>query len=388
MVQDIFYIRIQAGKFLPAPESFYSDIQSSLYSMQSEKRILLIHLGGGIGDLLLSTALLQPLKERLGGTHLAMMVRRGSEDILKGNPFLDEILPVDSNALKSWTGFRNQSRLLRERSFGVGIVLWSTAEVAWLLRLSGVPVRVGQGSRLLYSFLYTHRVRVRSEYGDTESHWVDCLLDYVRALGCEIPMPSPSSIVIKTGAEEQKRVDELLAGAGYQEGKLLIGFSIGKGLPLNRERWPVEYFALCADELARTFDAAIVLTGDRREEELVREAASVMKSSPLNLAGKTTLRELAALIGRCGAFVCPDSAPMHIAAAMGVPAVGLFAQKSDFPRRWRPYASSFEVLVPQVNSCALACVKERCPRFSCYEQITPERIAEAVSRLLRSSRPL
>lgn len=356
--------------------------------MQVNKKIVLIHLGGGIGDLLLSTALIQPLKEQFKDAGVTMVIKRGTEDMLHDHPLLDEVVAVESNALKSWAGFCNVIRKLRERHFDIGIVLWSTAPVAWLLYLSGVPVRVGQGSRLLYSFLYTHRVRVRSEYGDTKSHWVDCLLDYVRALGCEVSLPPPSSIVIKPGPEQQAKVDELLAAAGCRRGELLIGFSVGKGLPLDEERWPVEHFARCADDLVRTFGATVILTGDRREEELVKAVASLMTSNPVNMAGKTSLRELAALIGRCSVFVCPDSAPMHIAAAMQVPSVGIFAQKSDFPQRWRPYALNYEALIPQENTCPLKCIKEKCPRFSCYEQISSEHLIQAVSRLLQKDRAL
>jgi len=356
--------------------------------MKVYKRIVLINLGGGIGDLLLSTALLQPLKEKFRHAVLTMIVKRGTEDLLEEHPLLDEVVALETSDLKRWPGFSACIRKLRERHFDIGIVLWSMAPVAWLLYMSGVPVRVGQGSRLLYSFLYTHRVRIRSEYGDTKSHWVDCLLDYVRALGCEVSMPPPSSIVIRPGLEQQEKADKLLAAAGCRRGDLLIGFSVGKGLSLDQERWPVRHFARCADDLARTFGATVILTGDRREEELVRTVASMMKSNPVNLAGKTSLRELAALIGRCSVFVCPDSAPMHIAAAMEVPSVGIFAQKSDFPHRWRPYALDYEVLMPQENICPLKCIKEKCPRFSCYEQISSEHLIQAVSRLLKKDRAL
>ncbi len=382
MVPDIFYILILSGEILLTPGSFYFVMNTGQNDMNVSKRIVLIHLGGGIGDLLLSTALLQPLKEQFKDACVTMVIRREIKDLLQDHPMIDEVLPIESHALKSWSNFNTLIGALRDRRFDIGIVLWSTAPVAWLLYLSGVPVRVGQGSRLFYSFLYTHRVRVRSEYGDTTSHWVDCLLDYVRALGCEVSLPPPSSIIIRPGPQHHARADELLTAAGYSRGGLLIGFSVGKGISLNEEKWPVEYFARCADELARAFGATIVMTGDGREVELVRAVVSKMESNPVNAAGKTSLLELAALTGRCSVFVCPDSAPMHIAAAMKVPTVGIFAQKSDFPQRWRPYALNYEVLVPQKNTCLLKCIKEKCPRFSCYEEIPPRLLIQAVSRLL------
>jgi heptosyltransferase II len=342
------------------------------------KRILLVHLGGGVGDLLLSTALLAELKRNYGNSHIAMMIRQGYEDILEGHPHLDEVITVPEGSMVGMRGIDSWRRSIAPKKFDAAIVLWSTSTVAWLLYLCGIPVRVGQGSRLLYSFLYTHKVSVRSERGDLTSHWVECLLDYVRALGCTIESPE---IIITVSDEAKERVKQLLGDAGAWEHDLLYGIHVGKGIPLDEHRWPVKHFAEIADAIADYSGAKIVLTGDKREVELVARVESLMKHRALNMAGKTTLRELAALIGRCSAFICPDSAPMHIAAAMKVPTLGIFALKSDFPGRWRPYGTACEIVRPDVIACTARCIKEKCPRFACYEQVSPESIVNALGRL-------
>lgn len=303
-----------------------------------------------------------------------MMIRRGHEEIVEGHPGLHDVISVEGGAFGGIGEFRDYVKILRGRKFDTGIVLWSTAPVAWLMFLSGIPVRVGQGSRLLYSFLYTHRVAVRSERGDENSHWVECLLDYIRILGCEIRSPE---LMISVRDEVLHRTDALLEGVK----RPLIGLHVGKGIPLSPRRWPVQFFAKLADEISARFNATVVLTGDLREKELVGAVASLMERRPLNCAGKTSLKELAALISRCDAFVCPDSAPMHIAAAMKVPTVGIFALKSDFPGRWGPYGTTYEIVRPHPINCPKTCVKEKCPYFECYEQVSIEEVIGAVEKV-------
>jgi lipopolysaccharide heptosyltransferase II len=342
------------------------------------KRILLVHLGGGVGDLLLSTALLGELKRNFDNPSVAMMIRQGYEDVLLGHPHLDEVISVEEGSLEGLAGINRWKSVLVAGKFDAAITLWSTSTVAWLLYLSAIPVRVGQDSRLLYSFLYTHKVSVRSEKGDITSHWVECLLDYIRAIGCSVESPE---ILLTVTDEARERVRRMLGDAGAWEHDLLYGFHVGKGLPLDERRWPVRHFAEIADAIAEYSGAKMVLTGDRREVELVSKVESLMKSRAINMAGKTNLKELAALIGCCSAFICPDSAPMHIAAAMRVPTVGIFALKSDFPYRWRPFGTTYEIVTPEVIDCPERCIKENCGRFSCYERISPDSVVAALERL-------
>jgi len=342
--------------------------------------ILLVHLGGGVGDLLLSTTLAGQLKNNYPGARVTMMVKRGTEGILEDHPHIDEILSLDGRALRFPGGFLQTTSLLAHRKFDLAVALWSTATVAWLLLLAGIPVRVGQGSRLLYGFLFTHRVTVRSEKGDTKSHWVECLLDYIRVLGCEISNPE---VIIAVNENTRAIARELLCQAGWNGIERLWGFHVGKGMDLDESRWPVDYFAALADRVVNELGGVPVLTGDRREEKLVSAVLGRMKSRAICLAGRTSLKELAAVTSFCAAFLCPDSAPGHIAAAMKVPTVALFALKSDFPDRWRPFSASGEIVLSENLPCTMKCIKEKCPRFACYEYVPAEKVIDALKRLIQ-----
>ena len=151
----------------------------------SGKRILILLLAGGVGDVLLSTVVLKPLKDYYPDSYIAMMVKTGMEDLLEENELVSEVLSVRDGNLKG-ENFDYWLERVRERRFDIAIVLWNRSQEAHLVFRAGIPVRVGQGSRLFYSFLYTHKVSVRSEHGDVESHWTDIMLDYVRALGIPV----------------------------------------------------------------------------------------------------------------------------------------------------------------------------------------------------------
>jgi ADP-heptose:LPS heptosyltransferase len=161
--------------------------------------------------------------------------------------------------------------------------------------------------------------------------------------------------------------------------------SIGKGLPLTVERWPVQQFAHIADAVADATDCRIVLTGSPDEKPLVDAVAACMLRPSLNLAGTTSLLQLAAVMSLCRAFVCPDSGPMHMAAAVGVPTVGIFAMRCEFPDRWRPYGDRCVVVRPDPIVCPVGCQKETCASFACYRQLSPAPVAAAVQQMLAAA---
>ncbi len=344
------------------------------------KRILVVHTGGGLGDVLLSTPVLDALRGAWPEAEIDFLARSGTAPVLEGNPAVHCLLRMPQAAptpggLPSWVA------RLRRRRYEAGLVLWSRTPLAWMLFLAGIPVRVGQDSRIGYSWLYTHRVRVRSEHGDTSTHWSEILLDYVRALGVEPEKFGPPRPRFMVPDQARARAEELLRELPPGDGPV-VGLHSTKGLPLEPGRWPVDVFAGWAGSLHRDLKARLILTGGPDEVGLVGSVARLAGVETLNLAGRTDLATLAAVASRCEVFVCPDSGPMHLAAAMGVPTVGVYALDEDFPRRWAPLAPSRRILRPEQRSCPAGCRKATCPDFHCYRAVLPEQVVEAVAELL------
>ena len=342
------------------------------------KRALVILAHGGIGDVILATPVLKSLREELSLKFLAMLVSPYAADILSENPYIDEIIPDKApDNDKERAPFFYLLNKIKSYNFDIVLVLWSTARFAWMVYLSGIPVRVGQDFRLLYSFLYTKKVRLRTVLEDRESHWVDCLMDFAREAGAGMTEPELCLPVNKFFRDE---ISDLLGSNGIYEKDLLAGFHPGRGLSLSD--WPCENFAAIADAIQRETGAKLVITGGKNEREFVSTIEASMKIKALNMAGKLSLKELIALIKRCNVFISMDSGPMHIAAACKTPTVAIFALKSDLPPRWKPYKCD-HIIVRKDTSCNQKCIKEKCKKFTCLAELTGEDIVNPVRILLK-----
>ncbi|HPZ06966.1 MAG TPA: glycosyltransferase family 9 protein [Candidatus Eremiobacteraeota bacterium] len=345
------------------------------------KRMLVILTHGGIGDIILATPVLKSLKEELSLEYLAILVSSYTEDIIRDNPYLDEILiDVDPQDKNKRAPFFHLLRKIKSYNFDGAILLWSTARFAWLIYLAGIPVRVGQDFRLLYSFLYTHRVPLRSLLGDRESHWVECLMDFPRQIGAGRLEPE---LCLPIREIYKKEIEELLEGKGISKKNLLIGFHPGRGLDITDVNWPYENFAQIGDAIQTELKVHLVLTGGEKEKELIGRIEGSMKTSPVNMAGKLSLMHLAALINRCNVFISMDSGPMHMASACKTPVIAIFALKSDLPPRWKPYKTK-HVIVRKDVSCTDKCIKEKCRHFSCLHELSVQDILEPLKGLLKN----
>lgn len=339
-------------------------------------KFLVVHTGGGIGDVLLSTGVVGALHEAYPKCRVDFLCQKRTAPALAGQPGIDRLWELPGRGPQGLSSMLQWVRRLRAERYDCALVLWSNTAIAWLCWLAGIPRRVGQDSRLSYSFLYTHKVRVRSEHGDTHSHWSDILLDYVRALGVK---PGAPRIGLPIPPEAEQRARVLLSecpGNGP-----LIGVHPFKGPPVQLERWPLDVFAEWVRCLAQ--GGRVVVTGSpgeaRAAEEIVRRAGS---PNVLCVAGRTDLPTLAALSRLCDVFVCPDSGPMHVAAAAGARVVGIYALEEDFPQRWAPLTATCRILRPQPTGCPPGCRKPTCQDFRCYRAVSPHQVQAAVQELL------
>jgi heptosyltransferase-2 len=147
----------------------------------------------------------------------------------------------------------------------------------------------------------------------------------------------------------------------------------------SAKRWIPERFAEVGDRLAREFGVRIVLTGGPGEKEIGRDIEKAMQIRPLNLIGKTTVRQMAAVLSRCRLVVTNDSGPMHVAAAFGVPIVAVFGPTDHTTTH--PYAEAFQV-VRKDFECA-PCLQRQCPTdHRCMNAVTVEDVVSATKNFL------
>ena len=338
------------------------------------QKILAVCTGGGAGDLLAAFPAINAMRRHFAAP-IDVLTTSYAAPLASTQAAVGEVLTDDGRApLRVLVGN------LRAHHYTHAVVFWSSPRIAKAVQQAGIPQRVGQARRL-YSFRYTDRVSVRSEHGDTHSHWTDIQMDYARALGVQ-PQPVDYQVSIPLTPSDEAEADRVIAQSAGSQPFLI--FHAARGITAHAPHWPSGHFAVIGDALAAAFGSCVLLTGGSNEGVLVAQTAARMTAPRYNIAGKTTLRGFGALARRARLVVALDSGPMHIAAAVGAPTVGIFALRTDLPQRWRPLGPRVAVVTP-TYPCPRSCRKETCRTFACYAALAPERVVAAAREALTPS---
>ncbi len=327
--------------------------------MPSE-RALLVAAGGGLGDTLLAGVVAHALRTRYDAVDA--LVLPAHRAIAEHDPAIDRVFAFGSVAATAGA--------IRAGGYAAAIVTWATLATALVPLLAGIPERVGQARRL-YSAAFTRRVTVRSELGDHTTHWTHVLLDYARALGCDDPHAQP---VFAPSAADRDVAAILTREHGLDGGFALLHPT--RGLAAHHARWPTAGLAALAVALRERDALPLAITGTVADAPIAQEIARA--AGAVSLAGATQIGVFAALAERARYVVAMDSGPMHMAAAVGTPTVGIFALQSDEPRRWAPLGPHVAV-VRGTYPCPPAHRKETCPDFACVRELNIDAVLQALA---------
>ncbi|MGE5252713.1 MAG: putative lipopolysaccharide heptosyltransferase III [Planctomycetaceae bacterium] len=345
------------------------------------ERILLIRLRN-IGDVLLMVPTIRSFREAFPKVYLAALVNAGTEEMLSGNPLLDEILVFDPQwkALPLRHRVAREGKFLREvrrRKFDLTINMTEGDRGAFLCLASGSRWKVGlRDPHGLWwkRWVYDHWVRIP----DWKAHTVEQMLETPRSLGLN---PRDKRVEIFYPLEDRKIVDTLLEKEGVGAADPVVHIH-----PTSRwlfKCWRDEGMAAVIDALQESGRARVVLTGGKEEKELKRigRILKFCRTQPVNLAGKITLKQLAALSQRSRLFLGVDTAPMHIAAAAGTPVIALFGPSGEF--NWGPWGSG-HVVIKRDWDCR-PCGEDGCQgskRSRCLEEISEGEVLREIFRVL------
>ena len=341
------------------------------------KRILVIRLDR-IGDVVLSTPVLQALREAYPTAFIAMMVQPACRELVEDHPSLDETILYDKEAHHKGIASTIRFALdLRRFRFDTALVLHPTNRSHWISVLAGIPVRIGYDRKS--GWLLTHRVAHRKQEG--AKHEAEYTLDLVRVLGLEPSLPRP---VIPIRPEADARVQRVLAEQGVGPEDVVV--AIHPSATALSKRWKPERFAQVADRLIDAHRVRLVLVTGPEHAEHAQAVERAMRQRPINLAGTLSVGELACLFRRCRVLLSNDSGPVHVAAAVGTPVVDLFgrSQPGLNPARWRALGPNHVVLLKDVGH------QVPLPPHGEYESpalaaLTVEEVYQAVARLLARS---
>ena len=381
---------------------------SPLRTSHSER--ILVRGVNWLGDAVVTTPALLRLRQARPGAHIALLTPEKLAGLWTHHPAIDAVLTFAQND-SLW----RVARKLRQGQFQIGLALPNSHRSALELWLAGIPQRVGCATRLR-SWLLTRcvpprtgilRMRKRSlveirrliAAGAVEAsnsapcpplsgaaHHLHHYLHLAAALGAN-PEALPPFLDVHPEEVEAARQKFLLDDRAPW-------FALNPGAEYGpAKRWPRERFVAAAAEIQKRAGGRWVVCGGRGDvelaaditAELTRDPARHPRQAPVNLAARTSLRELCALLKGCRLLLTNDTGPMHVAAAVGTPVVAIFGSTS--PELTGPGLPAVSTnLLLQSNAACSPCFRRRCPiDFRCMTGISVARVVEAVLNALNSS---
>lgn len=201
-------------------------------------------------------------------------------------------------------------------------------------------------------------------------------LGLARLLGCTALAPA-----LEFPLAPADRVEaSMLLGRRRGTGQPWIGLHPGARPPARR--WPAGHFATLADALVRRFGARVFLTGGPGEETTAQTVVELMRETPLNLTGKTSLGGLAAVIAQLDLVISNDTGPAHLAVAVDTPSLTIFGPAD--PRRWAPLDAGRHPIVRHPVPCS-PCSYWDCPiDHRCLRHLAPGVVLDMAANLLRT----
>ena len=310
-------------------------IQHCLYGKSlpagfNPQRILVIKLDH-LGDVLLATPVFSNLRRIYPSAQVHCLVGEWGEVGLRNHPDVDKILRYNarffyrSGGPKARHKVYNILSLLQQQKYDLVIDLrgnWVTVLFALMK-----PTRY----RLDYAWLQVANKLGLARF--TGLHQLERNLDVLRM--ADIPTPCKLSTFYTT-ADDQKWVDDFLQNSEILPNRPLI--MVHPGSPISLKRWRTERFAAVADWLIKQKNAHVLFVGTRNEMHIISAVQKHMREKSINLAGQTTLSQLAELLKHCHLFLGNDSGPMHVAAAVGTQTIGLYGPGN--PARFGPIGSN------------------------------------------------
>jgi len=337
-------------------------------------RNVLVIRRGNLGDIIVALPAFHALRRMYTDARFTLLTsptKRGAPsalDVLENDRTFDEMIVYYEDE-SSRPGFlRSLRKRIRSLEIDFAVALPNhMAEFSSLFKyqllLATAGVRRMAGFRL-----------VRPQ--DYEIQQVDRLMELIRPLGAVEVEPVPWLV---PSDEDRDRVRALLAECGD---RVLVGMHCGAKRPANR--WPAERFADVGRRLMVENNVQVVLTGGPGDRDVTAQVAAAIGPGCLDLAGQTTIGELAAVAEQCRLFVSNDTGVMHVAEAVGTPVVAIFGGRF-YPNIWYPYGDRHIVLRKDDGLECRLCEADVCPRYDvpeCLLRVSVEEVVQAAASFL------
>jgi lipopolysaccharide heptosyltransferase II len=338
-----------------------------------------------IGDALMVTPALRVLRRANPSAEIVVLTGGQCADILAGNPSVDEVIVADENKLQR--GDRRELtdlvRDLRRGGFTRAYVFQRSHALHFLLFLARIPIRVG----LSYSPWAPFLTRTVVWPSGSPAYAGEMYLRVVGGRGSE-----PAG-VLSFPISEQDRLAarELLETTGLADDEVVVALAPGGGRNprdyVPQKRWDPGRFAHVADVLSGETGCRVLMVGSPDDLPCCQAVQVQAATELLDLCGCTTLRTLAGVLQRCSLLITNDSAPVHVAVALGTPSVTVFGPSDS--RALLPPGSTIHLAVQSAARCSPCYANEPfpgCADWICMDEIAVGEVLGVARKLLEGSR--
>jgi len=339
---------------------------------QDPKTILILR-SGHLGDTLCAIPALIGIRDRFPGARRILMTNSTDgtlpfpKEVLDKIVDFDEVMTYDPNQIGNLTYLKNLSTKIQNEKIDLFIYLGQSIATPWRILRDMIFFKVAGCKSAVGFRVDTHRFFVLGQRFNRRFLQEPVrLLELLKPLGVSFDGHWP----IPTGATS---LDERVGGPRV---------AIHPWAKYPVKRWPLELFIEVASDLQKKYKAQIVLIGGADTTESGRLIREKLGHGVIDFTGKTNFLETAEVLRQCDFLLSNDSGPVHLAAAVKTPVVGIYSAR-DFPNAWYPSGSSHEVLRKDVE-CQI-CYLETCPIMICINQISSEDVLNACERILKKT---
>ena len=331
------------------------------------ERILVIKLDH-LGDVLLATPVFSNLRRAYPNAELHALTGAWSRVVLEKHPDVNHVIEYNSPAFCRTgqpTSLRETFKLYRElrcQKYDLMVELRSDWRTVWFAFGRLTPKRLSRGA-----------LQVANKLGLAQfsgTHETTRNLDVLRQVG--IPTPVQTAIFAVT-AEDKKWASDFLATYQIERQHPLV--AIHPGSPIVLKRWLPERYAELADWLIAQKRAHILFVGVEDEIPIITEIQALMRGESINIAGKTTLTQLASILHTCNVFIGNDSGPMHLAAAVGTQTIGLYGPGD--PTRFGPAGEKCQT-IQRKSDCPCLGTTCRFGKAGCMSEIQVSHVIQTL----------
>lgn len=338
---------------------------------KNEKRILVIKVGA-LGDVILAGPSLRMIRKKFPSAHLSLLVDSRFVPVVANCPYLNDVIPFDRTKARSWPWLARFAKRIRREGFDISVDFQNTKRTHFLAFLAGIPKRYGF-RRGIFGWLLNHSDLTFERPDSPIRHQFRILSRLgINRLEEDLELwPDPESDVEVLGWFQEN---------GFSPDEKTVGLAIGSSPRWPTKRWPLEYYAELSRRLVKELGAQVVLIGSKEDQPLA-EGINQDSRFVLNFVGRTSIRNLVSLVKQVRVLVTGDTAPLHVAKALGVRAVALFGPTD--PRRHLPPGNGTTVLMRRLP--CQPCYKGTCyysETLACLKRIEVDEVFDAIKKHL------